>query len=387
MTAFGRYGRIPLAQEGEGTEFSTISWVAMMFSAGMGIGLMFFGVYEPVTHMTSPPPFVEAQAGTQEAARQSMAYTLFHWALHPWAIYSVVGLAIAYSTFRMGRGNLISAPFQGLFGAERIEKKGWGKPIDVLALICTKFGTATSMGLGALQIASGLALLSTGEFQEDPGKALPITVISRQELEQSGDISVADFLRETTFNSFGSYQSTSGSSGAGATTTTEAETTTTGAEETTTTEAMARTTECCHSAIGVATTVFSAWRWCLVARGLGMRLSLRGAIADYYKALFINAALPGGVLGDVDRAVQHGREEGDVGRSVRAVVLERTAGQVVLVSVGLTVLLTVPSPVLSHLQDKRRHLKTRSDENKAAIIRIRDLDSLRDEVARNYSRS
>ena len=101
--------------------------------------------------------------------------------------------------------------------------------------------------------------------------------------------------------------------------------------------------------IGAATTVFCAWRWCLVARGLGLRLSLRGAIADYYKAMFLNAALPGGVLGDVDRAVQHGRDEGDVGRSVRAVVLERTAGQVVLVSVGLAVLLTVPSPVLSHL--------------------------------------
>ncbi|MGW4940776.1 lysylphosphatidylglycerol synthase transmembrane domain-containing protein [Actinoplanes sp. NPDC004185] len=108
--------------------------------------------------------------------------------------------------------------------------------------------------------------------------------------------------------------------------------------------------------IGVTTTVFSAWRWCLVARGLGMKLSLRGAVADYYKALFINAALPGGVLGDVDRAVQHGREEGDVGRGVRAVVLERTAGQVVLVSVGLTVLLTVPSPVLSHLQANGRGL-------------------------------
>ena len=108
--------------------------------------------------------------------------------------------------------------------------------------------------------------------------------------------------------------------------------------------------------IGVATTVFSAWRWCLVARGLGMKLSLRGAIADYYKALFINAALPGGVLGDVDRAVQHGRDEGDVGKSVRAVVLERTAGQVVLISVGVTVLLTVPSPVLSHLEAHARWL-------------------------------
>jgi uncharacterized membrane protein YbhN (UPF0104 family) len=103
-------------------------------------------------------------------------------------------------------------------------------------------------------------------------------------------------------------------------------------------------------AIGVATTAFSAWRWCLVARGLGLRLSMRSAIADYYKALFLNAALPGGVLGDVDRAVHHGRGEGDVGRSVRAVVLERTAGQIVLVSVGLVVLLTVPSPVLIQLE-------------------------------------
>jgi uncharacterized membrane protein YbhN (UPF0104 family) len=101
--------------------------------------------------------------------------------------------------------------------------------------------------------------------------------------------------------------------------------------------------------IGVATTVFSAWRWCLVARGLGMQLSLRAAVADYYKALFLNAALPGGVLGDVDRAVKHGRDEGDVGRGVRAVVLERTAGQIVLIAVGVTVLCTVPSPVLSQL--------------------------------------
>jgi uncharacterized membrane protein YbhN (UPF0104 family) len=103
-------------------------------------------------------------------------------------------------------------------------------------------------------------------------------------------------------------------------------------------------------AIGLGTTVCSAWRWCLVARGLGLRLSLRTAVADYYKALFVNATLPCGVLGDVDRAVRHGREEGDVGRGVRAVVLERTAGQVVLVAVGLGVLLTVPSPVLSQLR-------------------------------------
>jgi choline/carnitine/betaine transport len=177
VLAFGRYGRIPLSHEGEATEFSTLSWVAMMFSAGMGIGLMFYGVYEPVTHLASPPPFVDVAPGSPEAASTAMAYTMFHWGLHPWAIYSVVGLALAYSTYRMGRGNLMSAPFQSLFGQERIEKRGWGKPIDILAIICTKFGTATSLGLGALQIAAGLALLRTGKFEEDPSAAVPIIVI------------------------------------------------------------------------------------------------------------------------------------------------------------------------------------------------------------------
>jgi uncharacterized membrane protein YbhN (UPF0104 family) len=100
-------------------------------------------------------------------------------------------------------------------------------------------------------------------------------------------------------------------------------------------------------AIGALTTVFSAWRWCLVARGLGIRLSLPGAVADYYRALFLNAALPGGVLGDVHRAVRHGRDVGDVGRGVRAVVLERTAGQIVLAVLAVTVLVAYPSPVLT----------------------------------------
>ncbi|MBF9133368.1 flippase-like domain-containing protein [Plantactinospora sp. S1510] len=96
--------------------------------------------------------------------------------------------------------------------------------------------------------------------------------------------------------------------------------------------------------IGLLTTVFSAWRWCLVARGLGIPLPLRGAVADYYRGLFLNAALPGGVLGDVHRAVRHGRDVEDVGRGVRAVVLERAAGQVVLVTVGVAVLLASPLP-------------------------------------------
>ncbi|MBI0294563.1 flippase-like domain-containing protein [Streptomyces sp. PRKS01-29] len=100
--------------------------------------------------------------------------------------------------------------------------------------------------------------------------------------------------------------------------------------------------------LGLLTTVFSAWRWCLVARGLRIRLPLGPAVADYYRALFLNAALPGGVLGDVHRAVRHGRDAGDVGRGVRAVVLERVAGQVVLIAVGVAILLAHPSLALEH---------------------------------------
>jgi uncharacterized membrane protein YbhN (UPF0104 family) len=96
-------------------------------------------------------------------------------------------------------------------------------------------------------------------------------------------------------------------------------------------------------AIGLATTVLSAWRWCLVARRLGLRLEFASAVADYYRSTFLNSVLPAGVLGDLHRAVRHGRQEGDVGRGVRAVVLERTAGQAVVIVAGVVVLLTGPA--------------------------------------------
>lgn len=99
--------------------------------------------------------------------------------------------------------------------------------------------------------------------------------------------------------------------------------------------------------IGLVTTVFSAWRWALVARGLRIKLPLGPAVADYYRALFLNAALPGGILGDVHRAVRHGQSAGDMGRAVRAVVLERVAGQIALAVVGVAVLLGLDSPVMS----------------------------------------
>jgi hypothetical protein len=102
-------------------------------------------------------------------------------------------------------------------------------------------------------------------------------------------------------------------------------------------------------AIGALTTVCCAWRWSLVAGGLGLRLPLRTAVADCYRAVFLNATLPGGVLGDVHRAVSHGRDAGDVGRGVRAVVWERTAGQLVQLALAMVVLLALPSPVHAYM--------------------------------------
>ena len=155
--AMSKYGNIPLGRDDEEPEFKTVSWVAMMFSAGMGIGLMFYGVSEPITHFASPPPGTGA-AGNPEAAQNAMATTLFHWTLHPWAIYAVVGLAIAYGVYRKGRLQLISAAFEPLLG-KHAHGPG-GKVIDMLAIFATLFGSAASLGLGALQIQSGLQIVA-----------------------------------------------------------------------------------------------------------------------------------------------------------------------------------------------------------------------------------
>jgi choline/carnitine/betaine transport len=154
--ALSRFGNIPLGRDDEEPEFRTVSWVAMMFSAGMGIGLMFYGVSEPLTHFVTPPPGTGA-AGNDEAVQHAMATTLFHWTLHPWAIYAVVGLAIAYGVYRKGRLQLISAAFEPLLGSR--VNGGWGRVIDMLAIFATLFGSAASLGLGALQIQSGLEIV------------------------------------------------------------------------------------------------------------------------------------------------------------------------------------------------------------------------------------
>ncbi|MBO1770166.1 BCCT family transporter [Agrococcus sp. TF02-05] len=156
--AASRFGRIPLGDDSEEPEFSTVSWIAMMFSAGMGIGLVFFGVTEPVSHLVAPPP---GTGGGDEAlaVRTAMATTMFHWSLHPWAIYSVVGLALAYSVFRKRRALTVSAAFTSLLGRRTVEGP-IGRAIDVFAIFATLFGSATSLGLGALQIGSGIEIVA-----------------------------------------------------------------------------------------------------------------------------------------------------------------------------------------------------------------------------------
>src|SRR5690606_9301432 len=170
--AFSRFGRIKLGHDDEQPEFSTRSWVCMMFSVGMGIGLMFWGVAEPISHYANPPHGLAAPQ-TKEAALVAMQYAYFHWALHPWAIYAMAGLAMAYFSYRRDLPTLVSCVVHPLLG-DRIHGPV-GRMIDVLAIIATLFGTATSLGLGAQQINSGMNYLwQTGE---SPAIALAIIAV------------------------------------------------------------------------------------------------------------------------------------------------------------------------------------------------------------------
>ena len=153
VLAVSRFGQIRLGGDEERPEFRTVSWVAMMFSAGMGIGLMFWGVSEPISHFITPPPG-GPEAGSEQAALTAMEYSYFHWAAHPWAMYAVVGLALAYFGFRKGERNLISSVFRPILG-NKVDGP-IGRAVEILAIFATLFGSATSLGLGALQINSGL---------------------------------------------------------------------------------------------------------------------------------------------------------------------------------------------------------------------------------------
>ena len=151
VLAFSRYGDLKLGGEDDEPEFSIGSWFSMLFAAGMGIGLVFWGVAEPISHYGAPPPGIAAN--TPEAANAAMRYSFFHWGLHPWAVYSVVALAIAFFQFRRGGSALVSTSVQSLPWAPM---KKLGPVVNVLAVIATAFGVAASLGMGALQINSGL---------------------------------------------------------------------------------------------------------------------------------------------------------------------------------------------------------------------------------------
>jgi glycine betaine transporter len=151
--ALSRYGNIKLGPDDSVPEFSRFSWVSMMFATGMGIGLMFYGVAEPLYHLNGPPMGM-AEPGTPGAAQLAMEYTFFHWGFHPWAMYAVIGLSIGYFAYRKRNGNLVSAAFRPLLG-NRVDRAP-GKAIDVIAIFATLFGSATSLGLGALQITGGI---------------------------------------------------------------------------------------------------------------------------------------------------------------------------------------------------------------------------------------
>ena len=152
--ALSGFGRIRLGPDHSEPDYTYTSWFAMLFSAGMGIGLMFFGVAEPVMHYVSPPV---GEPETVEAARQSMRITFFHWGVHAWAIYAVVALALAYFAFRQGLPLTIRSSLYPLIG-DRIYGP-IGHTVDIFAVLGTIFGVATSLGFGVIQINSGLEYL------------------------------------------------------------------------------------------------------------------------------------------------------------------------------------------------------------------------------------
>jgi choline/glycine/proline betaine transport protein len=171
--AFGKFGNIRIGGVEAEKEFSDFSWMAMLFSAGMGIGLMFFSVLEPVFYFTSVPAFWGAEAGTGAAASAAMAQTFFHWGFHPWAIYGLVGLGLAFFSFNRGLPLTFRSIFWPLLG-DRIY--GWpGHVIDLVTVFATLFGLATSLGLGVAQVNTGLQYVTTdilGIFGSFPNNTL-----------------------------------------------------------------------------------------------------------------------------------------------------------------------------------------------------------------------
>jgi glycine betaine transporter len=151
---FSEYGNIHLGQEGDEPEFPLLTWFAMLFCAGMGIGIVFWGVAEPSSHYYNPPI---GPGSTPEAAKLALRYSFFHWGLHPWGIYTMVALCLAYFQFRKLDPGLISHSCRSLLG-NKVDGP-IGHAIDIIAVCATVFGVATSLGFGAIQISGGLSYL------------------------------------------------------------------------------------------------------------------------------------------------------------------------------------------------------------------------------------
>ena len=149
--AASKYGSIRLGGDQEKSDYPFFTWLGMLFSAGIGVGLVFWGVAEPMSHFFNTP-FAGVEAGTTEAARIAMGYSFFHWGISQWAVFALVGLVIAFLQFRKKRDGLVSTALEPVTG----KKSGVKNTIDILAVIATVMGIATSIGLGVLQMSGGL---------------------------------------------------------------------------------------------------------------------------------------------------------------------------------------------------------------------------------------
>ncbi|MGQ0525719.1 MAG: BCCT family transporter, partial [Betaproteobacteria bacterium] len=156
--AFSRHGGIRLGAHDEEPEFSFFSWVAMLLATGFGVGLVFYGVAEPMTHYLKPP-YGMMPGETEASARLAIQYSFFNWGVHQWAAFAIVGLIIGFYQFRRGKPGLVSTVLQPV--TRRLPGSGWlGGAVDVFAVVATVMGVATSLGLGVLQINGGLHFLA-----------------------------------------------------------------------------------------------------------------------------------------------------------------------------------------------------------------------------------
>lgn len=176
ILAFSKYGKIPLGVDAEKPEFSTLSWAAMLFGAGIGIGIIFFGPFEPLSYYLSPRPGAY-EAASDDAVMGAMAQAAMHWGINAWAIYAIVGLCVAYVSFRRGRVPLMSSILMPLFG-NRSTDSAPARIIDGLAIIATLFGTAATLGIGALQIGRGVEIVSGWSTAGNTAALIIIVVLS-----------------------------------------------------------------------------------------------------------------------------------------------------------------------------------------------------------------